>query len=189
MVRLAKLHLSCVVGIFSVALAACGDSGGNGTDSGSDSGGAEIDEDAVIDEVLGLEQGGFVTVNRSPLESVHAAERVDIWAPPSATDLYFQIDPPNYSQPVTFPVGTTLIKRHFSDAGATAGDGFTVMHKGPAGYAPETGDWWWARLAEDGSIIVSGDGTGDTELCINCHNPASAADYVMGIDAADHNAP
>ena len=74
----------------------------------------------------------------------------------------------------------------FDGEAATMVDGFTVMHKGPAGYAPAANDWWWARVNEDGSIAVSCDGGGETQLCVDCHAPASGTDLVLGVDPADH---
>ena len=145
-----------------------------------------IDEDAVLGEILAFDQGGFTKVNAAPVPSAHVAARVDIWVTAASAALYLQIDPPDYSTPVAFPEGATIVKRHFADEAATMVDGFTVMHKGPAGYAPAANDWWWARVNEDGSIVVSGDGGGETQLCVDCHAPASGTDLVLGVDPADH---
>lgn len=169
---------------------ACADGGGESeSDSGTDTatGGEAIDEAMVVAEVLAFDQGGFVKVNKAPLATQHAASTVDIWVPTAVADLYYQIDPadPEAAQ-VSFPAGAILIKRHFDDGGA--GDGFTVMVKGPAGYDPDALGWWWARILDDGSFAQNNgaDLKGNIDFCVGCHMPSSATDYVRGIDPAEH---
>lgn len=191
------LHRSLLI----LTLAACGDTTSgtddttagttDATESGSETGSetettaAEVDEDAVLDDVMNFDQEKFTKANNAPLASQHGdmAMVVDIWVPPDVLATYKMIDPMDY-QPITFPVGTTLIKRHWADAEATMPGGWTVMHKGPPGYAPDTGDWWWARVYEDGTTPVKGTAPA-ADFCISCHMPAAPSDWARGIDAAD----
>lgn len=139
-----------------------------------------VDEAMIVEKVMAFDQGDYTKVNLDPLTTEHAADEVDIWVPNALVADYKSIDPADYSAAnVSFAQGTLLIKQHFA---AGSPDGWTAMWKAAAGYNAEAGDWWWGRIATDGTIVVSG----VVDSCIGCHSPAGEnADWVRGIPASE----
>ena len=75
-------------------------------------------------------------------------------------------------EPPVAPDGSIIVKENrLGDRTLT---GYTVMAK-VEGYAPGTGDWFWARYEPDGSIAVEGTVPG----CISCHGGVQNNDYVI----------
>jgi hypothetical protein len=51
---------------------------------------------------------------------------------------------------------------------------WTYMVKVP-GYAPDSGDWFWGRIAPDGSVMAGGTPDG----CVGCHSQVEDNDWVF----------
>jgi hypothetical protein len=62
------------------------------------------------------------------------------------------------------------------------------MVKGPAGFSPELGDWWFAVTDAEGVPMQTDAGTltGPLVACSTCHLPRDADDYLFGVPASDH---
>jgi len=43
------------------------------------------------------------------------------------------------------------------------------------GYAPDSGDWFWGRIAPDGSVMAGGTPDG----CVGCHSQVEDNDWVF----------
>jgi hypothetical protein len=72
------------------------------------------------------------------------------------------------------PNRSVLVKENYMvSEGDTVLDAVTVMEK-RAGYNPDDGDWFWVKYEPDGTV----EGAGRMQMCIQCHNPAAARDYV-----------
>ncbi len=68
-----------------------------------------------------------------------------------------------------FPVGTVIVKTEYSNIDPTCGGDvirITSMRKGPAGTAPNSGDWEWQEFDLDDGTERSG----QLPECINCHS-------------------
>jgi hypothetical protein len=61
------------------------------------------------------------------------------------------------------------------------------MAKGPAGYNPAIGDWFWAVTDLNGTPIVEEGAprAGRLADCYGCHVPRETDDYLFGVPAAD----
>lgn len=77
------------------------------------------------------------------------------------------------------PGAVVLKENHAPDSTLSA---ITVMYKAE-GYAPEHGDWFWARYAPDGTPEASG----RVESCIGCHEGA-VHDYIMTVELGTREA-
>ena len=72
----------------------------------------------------------------------------------------------------TAPNGSVIVKEnHTADRDLT---GFTVMAK-VEGFAPESGNWFWAKYGPDGTIQAEG----AVDSCITCHGGLKQNDYVI----------
>lgn len=76
----------------------------------------------------------------------------------------------------TFPVCAIIVKTHLESETSENITAVTIMVKMPAGYDPENNDWWWGMYDEDGRVAEM---SGKVPVCIACHKPAAAADYVF----------
>jgi len=61
------------------------------------------------------------------------------------------------------------------------------MGKGPAGYDPTLGDWWFGVTDASGAPLSdsSGEEVGRLTDCHSCHIPRATDDYLFGVPLAD----
>lgn len=150
---------------------AVADESGGETDADLD---VDLDQDEVVASAMDYE-ASLVRLSDGPETSeTHAdAASVYVWGSADAADLYNSINPDDPTQAIAFPRGTTFVKEHFDEAGDLAG--VTIMYKGPEGYDPEHGDWFWARVR---GIEVTH--AGRVDWCSDCHDAAHNSDFVVG---------
>lgn len=92
--------------------------------------------------------------------------------------------------------GTLVIKRNYGPEGVTVdqvlgspGDhlaAVTIMFRRAEGYAPDAGNWFWAKYLPDGTLDQTPDGTpiaGMAQGCISCHASAEGGDYLFTTNA------
>ncbi|HKJ86211.1 MAG TPA: cytochrome P460 family protein [Spirochaetia bacterium] len=70
------------------------------------------------------------------------------------------------------PDGTIIVKENLDTSQELTG--YTVMAK-VEGFAPESGDWYWARYLPDGTVAAAG----AIESCIVCHAGMKRNDYII----------
>ena len=62
----------------------------------------------------------------------------------------------------------------------------TIMFRRADGYAPQSGNWFWAKYLPDGSLDQAPDETplaGRVTGCIQCHQSAPGEDQLFTTDA------
>ena len=74
------------------------------------------------------------------------------------------------------PDGAIVIKDNYAPDSTLAAT--TVMYKAE-GYAPDRGDWFWAKYGADGSVQAAG----HVESCESCHSQADDYDKLMTLMA------
>lgn len=92
--------------------------------------------------------------------------------------------------------GTLVVKRNYGPEGVTVDQvlgspsdhlaAVTIMFRRGEDYAPEAGNWFWAKYLPDGSLDQTPDGTpiaGQAQGCISCHSSAEGEDYLFTTDA------
>ncbi len=70
------------------------------------------------------------------------------------------------------PDGSIIVKENLDTSQELTG--YTVMAK-VEGFAPERGDWYWARYLPDGTVAAAG----AIESCIVCHAGMKRNDYII----------
>jgi len=107
------------------------------------------------------------------------------WVSTSSSAAYEAISPGLSGSGVVTPAGTTVVRAILGADGGV--DELTLMFKGPPGYNPALGDWWFGVTDPDGSPleIDGGAGTGKLEGCFSCHVPRSNDDYLFGVPLDD----
>lgn len=186
------------------AAVACGDDetsgsgGGDGATTGSQAstssaastgsqgagGDAGFTEGDVVEAFATFSTEGFTRITDGTSPTQHGvADSVAIWVSSAAVDQYLDIDPSDEADTtLPFPEGTIIVKQNYDAVGAATGAA-TVLAKMEAGFAPETGDWWWGRFGEDGSLAESG----VIGYCVSCHegNGLPRTDWVQGVTEED----
>ncbi|WP_306119290.1 MULTISPECIES: cytochrome P460 family protein [unclassified Roseitalea] len=92
--------------------------------------------------------------------------------------------------------GDLVIKRNYGPEGVSVDEvigaredhlaSVTVMFRRSEGYAPDGGNWFWAKYLPDGSLDQAPNGTplaGLAQGCINCHSDADGGDYLFTTNA------
>jgi hypothetical protein len=112
----------------------------------------------------------WTKVNSKPIDGHET--KVNIYVNNLAKEVYLS------ASGEVFPVCATIVKTHLSiaaDASETV-TAVTVMVKMPDGFDPQHNDWWWGKYDAAGK---SAEMNGKVQVCIACHMPAAAADYVF----------
>ncbi len=76
-------------------------------------------------------------------------------------------------------VGTVIVREVLAADGTISK--LTLMAKGPSGYDPTLGDWWFGEAGPDMTPIQ----LGRIADCHGCHIPRAAQDYLFGVPKVD----
>lgn len=166
---LALLSLSSLLGIASACDAAA---------DGETPTPFAIDETAIAEAAVAFEAGDLIQISAVAFPSRHDSPNVRVWVSKNAEAAYRATDvsaAAGGTAQTRFPVGAMMVKEQRTGDGALAA--FTVMVKGPSGYAPATNDWHWQRVTPDGMTTH----VGQVQFCIDCHTPRAGVDWVFGI--------
>ncbi len=158
--------------------------------TGDDGGAAPSEVDAVA-ALASIADGGyrgaaFTHATRTPYASaVATGSFVDEWVTSASYAEYSKVSPDAGDSGVVLPVGSTVVR-----AVVDANDDvikLTVMLKGPAGYNPALGDWWFAETDPWGTPLSDDAGTlvGRLSGCYGCHVPRGGDDFLFGVPLDD----
>jgi hypothetical protein len=140
---------------------------GGDTAPGEDTGAGDPDGAAAANPVPDDYKATFTKVSDRAKSNDHEGMMVEIWLNDIAKAAWDAGAAP-------FAEGSILIKEHYADDTATDVMAWTTMEKRGAGYAADTGDWYWAKVMGDGTVEM--DGT--PAMCTGCHSAAASADWV-----------
>jgi hypothetical protein len=130
----------------------------------------------------------FTQVTRAPYPSaVAAGSTISEWVSTSAVAPYDAISPGVTGSGETVPVGTSIVRAVLGADGAVTE--LTLMFKGPPGYNPDLGDWWFAVTDPNGVVAVTDAGpqVGRLPQCYGCHIPRANDGYLFGVPLADRS--
>lgn len=195
----AVLAMRGILGVL-VVVSAC--YGGIDRDPAGDPG-AGSDPDPVVDAMPGHQMDGLdlleveraasttrmTKIDGAPYPSALGAFTIDVYINRDARD-YRNIHPDGAATHVTFDEGTLIVRKVLDATGAVTK--ITLMAKGPAGYAPTIGDWWFGVTDPSGAALPDGNGgfqVGKLTECYGCHVPHAANDYLFGVPAANQVDP
>ncbi|MGO8999221.1 MAG: hypothetical protein ACLQVI_38335 [Polyangiaceae bacterium] len=150
---------------------------------------ASVDEAAILASIARgafRESGAFVKVTNAPYPSVAApGKMVDEWVSSLGSAEYAGIAPDGGAVTADLPPGATIIREVIDSSGSVSA--LTLLVKGPAGYNPAIGDWWWGVTDPDGVPAVGDAGLelGRLTQCYSCHVPRQAQDFLFGVPLDD----
>ncbi len=119
-------------------------------------------------------------VNTQPFASTLGPFDVNCYVTGDVND-YARIHPEQSGSRVTLAHGTMIVREVLAADGTI--DKLTVMAKGPPGFDPSFGDWWFAvtdaharPTTKDGLVLV-----GRLPQCHACHDERAQDDFLFGI--------
>lgn len=123
-------------------------------------------------------------ISRKPYPSTVGSFNINVFVSKKEHD-FQKIQPESADSHVTMPAGT-LIVRQVLDANGQVTK-VTLMGKGPEGYDPTLGDWWFGVTDPSGVPLAddAGPQVGRLMQCHGCHIPRADNDYLFGVPAAD----
>lgn len=150
---------------------------------------AQLDAGAVLAAIgdgAYRTSAAFTHATKTPYPSAAVSGAwVDEWVSTSSYAVYSQVRPDQLGSSVTLPVGTTVVRVVTDDAGTPTE--LTLMVKGPAGYNPALGDWWFGVTDPSGKPATTDAGAemGLLTGCYGCHVPRNGDDYLFGVPVDD----
>lgn len=167
------------IAVVLVAFMAC-----VGMSTGCTVGGGNM-SDAELDETTLDSLAGYMTldrINTRPYTSTVGPFPVNCFVD-GDVDGYRKIHPDRAGANVTVAFGTVIVREVLDTRGQITK--LTVMAKGPPGYDPRLGDWWFAvtdprgaPLTENGIVQF-----GRLVACHNCHLDRTRDDFLFGVPA------
>lgn len=138
---------------------------------------SELDDEIV--EVV-ADYRAFDQVSVTPYGSELGAYDIAVYST-FATPLYRMIHPEDPGSKVRMPPGSIIVREVLDARGEVAK--LTIMAKGPPGFDPRLGDWWFGVTDPRGEPLVV-DGVvqlGRMTECHACHLPRITDDYLFGV--------
>ena len=128
-------------------------------------------------------QPSFTRINREPYPTdLSTTDLIDVYVSKNGAVDYWQVDPA--STVAIEPLSqSSVIVRVVLDRDWTPKK-LTFMIKGPPGYFPGNGDYYYAVTELDGSISLDDSGlpmAGQLRECAQCHAERSATDFLFGV--------
>lgn len=121
-------------------------------------------------------------INAQPISSLLGPFGVNYFVSGDVTD-FRRVHPEQTGSGVTIAPGTVIVREILDDAGHAAK--LTVMAKGPPGFDPTLGDWWFGvtdihgtPLEEKGELQI-----GRLAQCHECHRERTRDDFLFGVPA------
>jgi hypothetical protein len=150
-----------------------------------------VDEDAILSTLQAFDDSpAFVRLNQSAYPTALPSQAmINVWVSSHAYAPYAMIVPDAEDSGVLVPEGTLLVREVLGDSGAV--ETLTLMYKGPEGYNPDLGDWWFG-VTDTAGVPTRKDGVrqaGRLEACYSCHLDRAGDDFLFGVPATTRSHP
>jgi hypothetical protein len=145
--------------------------------------GSDFDR-AMLEIALSYESSS--QINSRPYRSSLGGFQINLYVV-GDDDEYREIHPETVEASDELAVGTVIVREVLDAQGEIAK--LTLMAKGPKGYDPAIGDWWFGEATPKGVPLVAGDAVrlGRLTDCHGCHLPRAAEDFLFGVPAAEQD--
>ena len=136
-----------------------------------------VDEASLLSMLPGYAGSpAFSRLNLAPyMTALPSGAAVNVWVSMNAYAAYAGIAPEIDGTGIVAPEGTMLVREVLGDAGQV--DKLTLMYKGPAGYNPGVGDFWFGVTDANGTP----EKVGRLEECYGCHQERARDGYLFGV--------
>lgn len=139
-------------------------------------------DEAALERVRAYDS--MARVSTVPYASEISESRISVWFGGGGVDDYLRIHPDRVGSGAVLDQGAMIVREVLAADGSV--ERLTVMCKGPAGYNPDLGDWWYAVTDPDGEPIeLEGElQVGRLTGCYACHQDRPDDDYLFGVPEA-----
>ena len=181
-----------VVAALAAPLAACLPSMDFGADGGAADAAAaaavDVDDASILARVANgayRRDPGFRAVSRQSYPSAIAPANLNVWVTAADYAAYTRIAPDKSGSGASLSPGAIVVREVLDATGGVAK--VTLMAKGPAGYNPAVGDFWFGVIRPDGTPMVDNGVTemGKVQSCFGCHTPRASDGYLFGVPESD----
>lgn len=128
----------------------------------------------------------FDQINSRPYKSTLGAFQINLYVTGDPGQ-YSKIHPETSGARPSIGVGTVIVREVLDAQGNVSK--LTLMAKGPKGYDPTLGDWWFGEADPRGAALVVGGVArlGRLADCHGCHIPRATDDYLFGVPKAEQH--
>ncbi len=159
-----------------------------GTEIPSSSNASVSVDEAAIMSVLGhhRDSPAFVRLNDAPYPTaLGTGANINVYVSANGYVPYASITPEATGSGVTLPVGTMILREVLEPTGAIKT--LTLMYKGPKGFNPDLGDFWFGVTDASGRPVLDPSNVakiGRLTECYGCHTPRAGDGYLFGVPAS-----
>jgi len=152
----------------------------------SDNLSVSVDEAAIMSTLVGhRDSPAFVRLNDAPYPTaLGTGADINVYVSANGYVPYASITPEVSGSKVTVPEGMLIVREVLEPSGAIKT--LTLMYKGPKGYNPELGDFWFGVTDATGKPVLNDAGApkiGRLSECYSCHIPRATDGYLFGVPA------
>jgi len=147
-----------------------------------------VDEAAIMSTLGGhRDSPAFVRLNDAPYPTaLGTGADINVYVSANAYVAYASIVPDKTGSGVNVPEGTLIVREVLEPSGAIKT--LTLMYKGPAGYNPDLGDFWFG--VTDAALAPVLDTAGARKIgrvheCYSCHIPRASDGWLFGVPAEE----
>lgn len=127
----------------------------------------------------------FVRLNDAPYATaLGTGADINVFVSANGYAPYATITPEKSGTNAVIPEGTLIIREVLEDNGAIKS--LTLMYKGPKGYNPDLGDFWFGVTDSAAKPAVDAAGApkiGRLAECYSCHTPRATDGWLFGVPA------
>ena len=169
--------------ILGAAAGGCSVGGGLTSPDGTDDA-ITVDEGAILEQVAHQRYRTTLSPvnNTAYVSALDSTKSIDVFVSPNALDAYDVIAPEITNTHGDVPVGTVIV-RAVEDASGTV-QKLTLMYKGPVGYNPSVGDFWYGVTDPEGVPLKNDAGMpqlGKISTCFGCHQERMSDGWLFGV--------
>lgn len=144
-----------------------------------------MDDQAILSTAVHYRDSpAFVQVNDTAYASaLGGGAFINLYVSTHAFPAYATIESDAAGTGVVVPEGTLIVREVLDEAGNVKR--LTLMAKGPPGYNPDLGDFWFGVTEPDGTPVVENGAPrlGRLQDCYGCHLARASDDFLFGVPA------
>jgi hypothetical protein len=131
----------------------------------------------------------WVRMNDAPyVTGLGTGAKVNVYVSIRGYEAYARIRPEADGSGADVPPGTMIVREVLAEDGSV--DTFTLMYKGPPGYNPDLGDFWFGVTDASGvpKVKDGAERVGRVEDCYACHVDRGQDGFLFGVPLAVRSA-
>lgn len=141
-----------------------------------------LPDDVLLGFVAQHHADGFEQVNKDPYASQVADAKINVFVSSFALPDYLETMPADKKSDGMIPRGSFVVREIVDKQGKVSK--LTALYRGPKGYNPSSGDFWFAVTDPQGHVAKDPSGApmaGPLATCSSCHAGRASSDFLFGV--------